>query len=128
MASCMLLHGGPSSPFLFLAYLPHRRESLVSGRRVKGREAIACDAVGALEALAATGTLTRRGRRHTSSAVMLPVSLSDHRISVGARRTVPGRPSGPRGGASAAGRGGAQRSRLDPMWLNSAVQRLDTAR
>ena len=45
------------SPFLFLGHLPHRRESLVSGRRVKGREAIACDAVGALDAPAATGTL-----------------------------------------------------------------------
>lgn len=37
-------------------------ESLVSGRRVKGREAIACDAAGALGALAATETLASRGR------------------------------------------------------------------
>ena len=34
-------------------------ESLVSGRRVKGREAITCDAVGALDAVAATGTIER---------------------------------------------------------------------
>ena len=40
-------------------------DSLESGRRVKGREAIACDAVGALDAVAVTGTLISRGRRHT---------------------------------------------------------------
>jgi hypothetical protein len=38
-------------------------ESLGNGRRVKGREAIADDAEGALDAAAVTGTLERRGRR-----------------------------------------------------------------
>jgi hypothetical protein len=38
-------------------------EYLGSGRRVRGREAIACDAEGALDAAARTGTLVRGGRR-----------------------------------------------------------------
>jgi hypothetical protein len=38
-------------------------EYLWSGRRVRGREAIACDAEGALDAAARTGTLVRGGRR-----------------------------------------------------------------
>ena len=38
-------------------------ESLGSGRRVRGREAIACDAKGALDAAAVTETLIGRGRR-----------------------------------------------------------------
>jgi hypothetical protein len=40
-----------------------RRRFLRSGRRVKGREVIASDAVGALDAAAVTGILRRRGRR-----------------------------------------------------------------
>jgi hypothetical protein len=38
-------------------------ESLGSGRRVQGREAIACDAEGALDAAAVTRTLVGRGIR-----------------------------------------------------------------
>jgi hypothetical protein len=38
-----------------------------------------------------------------------------------ARRAVPGRPLGPQPGASAAGHDGAQRSRLDPLRLDSAT-------
>jgi len=56
--------------------------------------------------------------------MMLPVSLPDHRIV----RGMPGAPCrvgppGPQPGASATGRGGAQRSRLDLVRFNSAVQR-----
>jgi len=46
-------------------------ESLGSGRRVQGREAIGCDAEGALDAVAVTGTLICQGRwqlrRHQSA-------------------------------------------------------------
>jgi hypothetical protein len=56
-------------------------KSLVSGRRVTGREAIACDAVGVLDAVSTTGTLVGRGRRAQPGApVVLPASLLDHRI------------------------------------------------
>ena len=56
--------------------------------------------------MAATGTLISRGRRHTSSAVMLPVSLPDHLIVL----RMPGAPCrvgppGPQPGVSVAGRG-----------------------
>ena len=99
------------SPSLLLAHLPHRRESLVSGRRITGREAIACDAVGVLDAVAAAGTLVRRGRRHTPStcsAAGKPARSSDHARDAG--RAVPGRP--PRAAARCE-RGRARRSRLD---------------
>jgi hypothetical protein len=89
-------------------------ESLVSGRRVKGRVAIACDAAGALDAAAVTGTLASRGRWLTPGAVMLPGSLPDHRIRalVARRGGRAGHPR-PQPDPSAAGRGEAQRSRLD---------------
>jgi hypothetical protein len=109
------------SPFLFLAHLPHSRESLVSGRRVTGREAIACDAVGVLDAVAATGTLVRRGRRHTPStcsAADKPARSSDHARD--ARRAVPGRP--PRAAARCE-RGRARRSAAEPPCLKNGTTR-----
>jgi hypothetical protein len=42
---------------------PLAYKGLRSGRRVKGREAVAYDAVDALDAAAVIGTLIRRGRR-----------------------------------------------------------------
>ena len=51
----------PALPALLLPQLPRRRP-IPYERRVKGREAIACDAAGALDLVAATGTLTSRGR------------------------------------------------------------------
>ena len=111
----------PTSPPIFLV----GAESLVSGRRVKGRVAIACDAAGALDAVAATGTLTSRGRRLTP---WLVVSAADEPIRSVDARSLPGAPCrvgppGPQPGASVAGRGGAQRSRLDQIRLNSATLR-----
>ena len=50
----------------------------MSGRRVTGREAIASDAVGVLDAVAATGTPVRRGRRHTRAAADHPARLASH--------------------------------------------------
>ena len=99
-------------------------ESLMSGRRVKGRAAITCDAAGALDAVAATGTLTSRGRRLTP---WLATSAADEPIRSADARSLPGAPCrvgppGPQSGASVAGRGGAQRSRLDQIRLNSAVK------
>ncbi len=91
----------------------------MSGRRVQGREAIACDAVGALDAMAATGTLIKpRKIALPERFVMLPLSPPDH-VSVLRMPGAPCRvgPLGPQPGASVAGRGGAQRSRLD---LNTA--------
>ena len=41
------------------------------GRRVKGRAALACHAVGALDAVAATGTLIGRVRRLAPGVVMV---------------------------------------------------------
>jgi hypothetical protein len=49
----------PALPPSFLAGAKY----LGSGHRVRGREAIACDAEGALDAAAVIGTLVRRGRR-----------------------------------------------------------------
>jgi hypothetical protein len=49
----------PALPTLLLPHLPRRRRIPMSGRRVKGREAIAYDAAGALDLVAVTGTLTR---------------------------------------------------------------------
>ena len=86
-------------------------ESLVSGRRVKGREAIACDAGGALDAVAATGTLVRQGIWHTPARVSVQsICLPDHRVL----RVMPGAPPGsaPRAAARCE-RGRARRSRLD---------------
>ena len=65
----------PSGPGL--PVFPAGARSLGSGRRVRGREAdrfLACEAEGALDAAAATGTLMRRGR-----PPRLPVSMSDER-------------------------------------------------
>ena len=81
----------------------------MSGRRVKGRVAIACDAVGALDAVAVTGTLASRGRWRTSRRE-LPGSLPDPRI----RALVPGAPAAGRPPKAAARRrarpGAAERS------------------
>ena len=108
----LVLHGTGSyfSPIFLIG-----AKSLVSGQRVKGRVAIACDAAGALDAVAATGTLTSRGRRLTPRLV---VRAADEPIRSVDARSLPGAPCrvgppGPQPGASVAGRGGAQRSRLD---------------
>lgn len=53
----------PALPTLLLPLFLVGAESLMSGRRVKGREAIACDAAGAVDAAAGTRILIRRGRR-----------------------------------------------------------------
>ena len=47
----------------------------MSGPRVKGREAIACGAAGALDTRAATGTLIGRGKVGLRLALVLPLSL-----------------------------------------------------
>ena len=94
----------------------------MSGRRVKGREAIACDAVGALYALAATGTLICRGRRLTSSAMMLPVSPSDQRIGRGCPARRAG--SAPQGRSPVRARpGAAERSGAALIQYGSTRQR-----
>jgi hypothetical protein len=92
-------------------------ESLVSGRRVKGRVATACDAVDALDAVAATGTLTSRGRRsHPGSSVGAADEPDPIRgYSLVARHAVPGRPPRPQPGASLAGRSGAVLSKYGPI-------------
>jgi hypothetical protein len=83
-------------------------ESLGSGRWVQGREAIACDAEGALDAAAGTGTLLRRGRRPSRGiAGHDEVRVTDHQCL---RRDGAGAPGGaprPEPGAGSAGRGAA---------------------
>jgi hypothetical protein len=53
---------------LLFPHLPHSCRARVSGRRVKGREAIACDAVGALDVVAVTGTIRREEDSYTPSS------------------------------------------------------------
>ena len=101
----------------------------MSGRRVKGREAIACDAAGALDLVAATGTLTSRGRWASLSHVSV---MSVCRSDLWMLTSSPGPPCrvgppGPQPGASVAGRGGVQRSRLDPIRRDSATDRTRTS-
>ena len=88
-------------------------ESLMSGRRVKGREAMACDAAGALDLVAVTGTLTSRGKWASLSLVsVMSTCRSDLRDAhLVARSAVPGRP--PRAAARCE-RGRARRSAAEP--------------
>ena len=80
----------------------------MSGRRVKGREAIACDAVGALDALAVTGTLIAE---EDGSQLAPSIDAGEpYLINEGARMPGPPwrvGPPGPQPVASGAGRGGA---------------------
>ena len=83
-------------------------ESPVSGQWVKGRGAIACDAVGALDAVAATGTLAVE---ENGSAFSASASAVDSRSDLWMLARCPARrrvgPPGPQPGAGATGRGGA---------------------
>ena len=76
----------------------------MSGRRVKSRVAIACDAAGALDAVAATGTLTaEEDGSHPGSSSVLPIEPIR---SVDAR-SLPGR----RAGSAPQGRSPVRRGR-----------------
>jgi hypothetical protein len=87
--------------------LPHRRRIPWSGRQVKGREAVACGAVGALDLAAATGTLRAEEDAHLLRSVRVSIGRSDRGRSPVVRAAAPGRPpQGPQPGASVAGRSG----------------------
>lgn len=70
----MLTLPGQTPLYLFFPRLPVGTKYLAGDRRVKDRQAIVCDALGAIDALVTTGTLICRGRRLTPSVAMLPVS------------------------------------------------------
>jgi hypothetical protein len=74
-----------------------------------GREAIACDAEGALDAAAVTGTLTGRGRRLAYGTRMHDESTRKIRghCSAGTGAGVPGGAPKAEPGAGSAGRGAA---------------------
>jgi hypothetical protein len=87
-------------------------KSLVSGQWVKGREAIACDAGGALDAVAVTGTLIAEEDSNRSAsypAADMPARSSDRARD--ARPAVPGRAPRP---AARYERGRARRSAAEP--------------
>lgn len=60
--------------------------------QVKGRGVIACDTVGGLDAVAATGTLVRRRKTaQPAASIIPPISLVDHRIVRAKSGAPPGR-------------------------------------
>lgn len=98
-------------------------EYLGSGRRVQGREAIACDAEGAHDTAAGTGTLARRGRRVPAPPPRMTNEPARSGVLIGedGAGASGGASPRPESGAGSAGPAGAQRRRLIQLRADSAT-------